>query len=163
MKKLIKATSEDIFGMSNVRGKFIKVEQDIPFSFYYSPKNGNHGPRVKVRFNPNKINLDSVGTLKLCDDWEFISGPDDNHVSNSDIKTMKEFFRKYLILFLLVWDKHVDDPELEDYFRGDISLADFIRSIDFYTTYSNELEEINNVTTLEEFCRDTNLVNMYGN
>lgn len=34
MKRYIKS-AEDIFAMSNVRGRHVKVEKDVPFSFYY--------------------------------------------------------------------------------------------------------------------------------
>ncbi len=162
MKKCVHS-SEDIFAMSNVRGKHIKVEPKVPFSFYYSPKNGNHGPRVKPILNPEKLYLDDAGTLKLCDDWEFVPGKQDEHYSSSQLREMKEFFRKYLVLFLLVWDKHISDPELEDYFRRDISLAEFIQDLDFYNDYREELDDVETVAELEQICRNYNLVNFYGN
>lgn len=162
MKRYIHS-SEDIFAMSNVRGRHIKVEKEVPFSFYYSPRNSSHGPRVKPLFNPNTISMDAAGTLKLCDDWEFIPGTYDKKHSSSDVRGMKAFFRKYLVLFLLVWDKLIDDPELEDYFRGDTTLHDFITCLKFYEDYKEELDKIKDVQKLEEFCRDNDLVNFYGN
>lgn len=162
MKRLVR-TQEDIFAMSNIRGKYIKVEKDIPFSFYYSPRNSSHGPRVKPVLNPDKMNLDDAGMLKLCDDWKFIPGTNDQHASSSIISQMKQFFRNYLILFLLVWDKHIDDPLLEDYFRGDINLNEFIEQIDFYGRHKVDLDKITSVKELEDYCRDNNLVNFYGN
>ena len=162
MKRWIKSCN-DIFGMSNVRGKHIKVDDNVPFSFYYSPKNSIHVPRVKPVLNPDRINLQKSGTLKLCDDWEFVPGPDDKHVSKSLVENMKQFFRKYLILFLLVWDNHVDDPLLEDYFRGDISFEEFVSNIDFYEGRKDELNQIHSVDSLENYCRSNNLVNFYGN
>lgn len=156
-------TKEDIFAMSNVRGKHIKVEKNVPFSFYYSPMNSSHGPRVKPVLNPEKMNLDDAGTLKLCDDWEFVPGAKDTRPSRKLVKEMKDFFHKYLVLFLLVWDKKVDDPMLEDYFRGDISLKEFIQDIVFYDEYKEVLDEIDSVEKLEEACRRNNLVNFYGN
>ena len=127
------------------------------------PKNGNHGPRVKPVMNPRTMKLDQAGTLKLCDDWEYTPGKDDKHVSSSDIRHMKEFFRKYLILLLLVWDKHANDPDLGYYLQGQISLSEFIENLEFYLSYQNELDEIETVAELEQFCRDNNLVNMYRN
>lgn len=162
MKRYIHST-EDIFAMSNVRGRHIKVEEGIPFSFYYSPKNSSHGPRVKPLFNPSTINMDDAGTLKLCDDWEFIPGINDKHHSSADVNNMKAFFRKYLVLFLIVWDKLIDDPELEDYLRGDSTLHEFICNLRFYSDYKDELDKIHSVSELEEFCRQNDLVNFYGN
>lgn len=155
--------SEDTFAMSSVIGKFIVAEKDVPFSFYYFPKNSNYGPKVKPVLNPNRMNLSGTGVLRLCGNWKFTPGPDDKHHSDADVARMRDFFRKYLVLFLLVWDTQVPDPELEDYFRGDITLKEFIHEIDFYPEYSSELAKINSVSELEQFCRDNDLVNFYGN
>ena len=162
MKRLIRS-SEDIFAMSNVLGKFIKVEKGVPFSFYYSPKNSNHGPRVKPVLNPENMRLSDAGTLKLCDDWEFIPGQKDIHFSARDVAEMKEFFRKYIVLFLLVWDGLADDPALGYYLDGRLELTDFIHTLDFYSDYKEDLDNIQNVSELEDFCRANNLVNFYGN
>lgn len=131
MKRYIKS-HDDIFAMSNVRGRYIKVEKNIPFSFYYSPRNSSHGPRVKVIFNPDRMKQGLAGNLMLCGDWDFTPGENDSSVSSKEVNKMKEFFRKYLILFLLVWDGHSDEPDPEDYFRGDIDLHELISRIDFY-------------------------------
>lgn len=162
MKKYLRG-QDAIFAMSNVRGRYIKVESGIPFSFYYSPKNSSHGPRVKPVLDPDKMKMADAGTLKLCDDWAFKPGANDKRAASDIVQLMKQFFRKYLVLFLLVWDSQVDDPLLEDYFRGDITLAEFIQDLDFYGDYSKELDRINTVSELEKFCRDNNLVNFYGN
>ena len=155
--------SEDIFAMSNVLGKFIKVEDNVPFSFYYSVRNSSHGPRVKVIMNPEKVRLSRAGTLKLCDDWEFVPGESDKYASNRDIKLMKAFFKRYLILFLLVWDDLADDPMLGLYLENRASLHEFIETLDFYDEYSEELDKIEIIKDLEQFCRNNNLVNFYGN
>lgn len=162
MKRYI-YNSEDIMCMSDVRGRKIKVESNVPFSFYYSAKNSSHGPRVKVAFNPDKLRIDQTGTLKLCDDWSFKSNTGER-VSSNMMYAMKKFFRKYLVLFLLVWESKVEDePSLGDYLEGDISFEEFIKMFDFYDEYSEELDSMYNVEELEEFCREHNLVNFYGN
>lgn len=167
MKRWIHANTEetldDIFGMSNVLGKFIKVEKKPDFSFYYSPKNSSHGPRVKPIMNPEKMRLDDAGTLELCDKWEFIPGVNDQDVPSKSVNKMKRFFRKYLILFLLVWEKEANDPDLGYYLQGQLELSDFIQGLDFYKDYQEDLDNIKTVAELEQFCRDRELVNMYGN
>lgn len=163
MKRLIKADTEDIFAMSNVLGKFIKVEKNVPFSFYYSPRNSSHGPRVKPLLNPNKMWIDKAGTLALCDDWNFTPGQSDKHVPSSDVKVMKGFFRKYLVLFLLVWDKKIPDPDLQYYMEGRMSLSELIEDAIFYDDYKTELDKTTSVAELETFCRKNDLVNFYGN
>lgn len=164
MKRYIYSKEEAILGMSNVLGKFVKVEVGgLPFSFYYSPANSNHGPRVKPVLNAEKMRLSNAGTLKLCDDWEFIPGEKDIHHSNKVVTDMKRFFRKYLILFLLVWEDLADDPALGYYLEGKLTLAEFIETLDFYEDYKEDLDKINSVQELEDFCRANKLVNFYGN
>ena len=149
--------------MSNVLGRFITVEDNVPFSFYYSPRQSSHGPRVKPVLNSSNMRIGDAGTLALCGDWEFKPGRKDIHYSTKVVKSMKNFFRKYLILFLLVWDEQASDPMLGYYLEGRISLNEFIETLDFYEDYQGELDAITNVTELEEFCRRNKLVNFYGN
>ena len=167
MKRLLRNTSENldaIFCMSGIRGKNIKVEKNLPFSFYYSTKNSSHGPRIKPIFDPTKVNKTKMGTLKLCDDWSYIPGEDDNRVPSSEINELKQFARKYLILFLLVWEnKTPDELALSDYLQGDISIEEFVKELDFYKDYSKELDGVYTVQDLENVCREHDLVNFYGN
>ena len=154
---------DDIFCMTSVRGTKMENPGKRPFSFYFSGRNSSHGPRVKVTFNPNRLIMNKVGTLELNSDWEFTPGEDDQHVSEKQVDEMKRFFRDYLVLFLLVWDFHLSDPILGDYFSGDADLHDVIQDLDFYKDYRNELDEIRDVSVLEDFCKKNNLVNMYDN
>ena len=165
MKRYIK-DSESIFGMSNVRGRHIKVEKGIPFLFYYSPKDEDrqsHEIRVKPSFNREKLMLSQAGTLKLCDDWKYIPGEKDQNISAKQITAMKQFFRKYLVLFCAVWDKQVYDTDLEDFMRGEISLAEFIQDLDFYDKYKDDLDQIKTVSELEDYCYKNNLINLRDN
>lgn len=78
--------SDYIFAMSDVRGRYVKQPNKLPFSFYFSPSDGvAHGIRVKPVFNPERLILNKTGTLKLCDDWEYAPGKDDKFVSDKDI------------------------------------------------------------------------------
>ena len=161
MKRII--LNDDIFCMSNVRGSKVKVTNKLPFSFYFSGKQSSHDIRVKPIFNPDRMLISKAGTLKLCDDWNYIPGPDDINVSGQDIKKMKQFFKKYLVLFVLVWDNLLSDPIVEDYFVGDITLHELIQDLEFYIDYKSELDLIETVEELEKFCRSLNFVNFYGN
>lgn len=163
MKKWIHE-KEDILCMSDVRGIKVKVESKLPFSFYYSARNSSHGPRVKITSDPTKIRLDRMGSLELTGDWDYISTKGNDEFSSKELKEIRAFFRKYLILFLLVWDKLTsNEPSLGDYLEGDITLAEFIQDLDFYDDYKDDLDQIENVEELEEFCRKYKLVNFYGN
>ena len=155
--------SDTIMCMSNVRGNKVRVQKNLPFSFYFSASQGEHSIRVKPMFNPFKLKDDLVGTLKLCDDWEYIPGPDDGSVSDKDIAKMKKFFRTYLVLFAATWDRQLADGDVYDYLVGDITLPELIETFDFYRTYQEELDEITSVAELEDFCRKNNLVNLYSN
>lgn len=154
---------EDIFGMSNVLGRFVKVEPNPGFSFYYSPRNSSHGPRVKPVMNAEKMKLEDAGTLALTGDWTFIPGTKDEKVSGKQIQEMKKFFRKYLVLFLLVWEEEANDPDLGYYLQGQMTLSELIQHLTFYEEHKADLDKIETVEALEAYCRDKNLVNMYGN
>lgn len=163
MKKLIKS-KDSILCMANVRGKYVVNPGKLKFSFYFSSDDGiTHGIRVKPVFNPEKMLKSMTGTLKLCDDWSYIPGPDDDSVSSKDVNDMKRLFRKYLVLFCMVWDEQLQDGVLEDYFKGTVTFHEMLEDISFYNSYSSYLDKIRDVDQLENFCRVNNLVNMQGN
>lgn len=154
---------EPVLCMSNVRGNKVRVQKNLPFSFYFSASQGEHSIRVKPMFNPSKLKDNMAGTLKLCDDWEYIPGPDDKNVSAKDIAKMKSFFRRFLVLFAAAWERIVDDGDVYDYLVGDITLPELIEQFSFYDEYSEELDDITSVAELEQFCRDNDLVNLFDN
>ena len=47
--------------------------------------------------------------------------------------------------------------------EGKMNLHEFIESTDFYDSYEEDLNKINSVAELEDFCRANKLVNFYGN
>ena len=154
---------DSILCMSNVRGIKVRIQKNLPFSFYFSASQGQHSIRVKPMFNPVKLRDDMVGTLKLCDDWEYVPGPQDKDVSQKEIDKMKKYFRTYLVLFAATWDRQLADGDVYDYLVGDITLPELIETFDFYVEYEDELDEITSVSELEDFCRVHDLVNLYGN
>lgn len=162
MKKYL-SHAESILAMSNVRGKYITVANNIRFSFFYSPRWTQHGPRVKVVFNPEVMRRENASVQKLCDDWRFIYNEKDKHPSQSEIAEMQQFFRHYLILFLLVWDNHLSEADPSDYFVGRMPLSELISNIYFYNDFEEEMSQLSSIEELEEFCRANHLVNMYGN
>lgn len=150
--------------MSNVRGRYVKHPSELPFSFYFSSGVGvQHSIRVKPVFNPEKLKRSETGTLKLSDDWEYIPGPNDKDVPQSEIEKMKSFFKDYIVLFCAVWDEQMQDATLQDYLVGNITFDMLLQDLDFYEEYENELQQIHDVSTLDKFCRENNLVNFYGN
>ncbi len=155
---------EDILWGSGVRGRYVKQPYPLPFSFYYSP--GAGVPcciRVYPVFNPERLMRSETGVLELCDDWRFAPGYKDQNVSADLVREMKSFFRQYLVLFCAVWDEQMQDAVLQDYFIGTISFGEMTRDLDFYDQYKDALSNIHDVQSLELFCRDNKLVNLYGN
>ena len=168
MKRVITHSSEFsnndlILCMSNVRGDKVRVPHSLPFSFYFSGKNTSHGIRVKPIFNPSKMMISQAGNLKLCDDWDYNPGENDRHISGKSVQDMKEFFRKYLVLFLLVWDAHLYDTSVQDYFEGDMTLHELVKDLDFYDAHSEVLDQVDSIEDLTDVCRKHNLTNFYGN
>lgn len=147
--------------MANVLGKKVKIPHKLPFSFYFSTKNNVvHNIRVKPVFNPEKLSVNMTGTLKLCDNWEYIPGKDDYNVSNRDVAEMKAFFREYLVLFCLVWEEKLNEDDVQDYLRAFITFNELLQQIEFYT---EDMDYITTIKELENYCRENDLVNFYGN
>ena len=159
---MVKLINEDYYiEMANVLGRKVKVPHKLPFSFYFSVrKNNEHNIRVKPVFNSNELNPNDVGTLKLCDDWEFIPGNNEKHLSKAEINEMKSFFKEYIVLFCLVWEYKLREDVVQDYFRGLIDFQELIEEITFYTA---DMDNLSNISELEDYCRKYNLVNFYGN
>lgn len=155
---------DDIMCMSNVLGDDVVHPGKLPFSFYYSTREGvPHSIRVKPIFNDSKMSVSRAGNLKLTDDWEYTPEAGRTHIGHSEIRYMKKFFKDNIVLFCLVWDLQVNEPLLGKYLDGRISLQDFIQKVDFYQDYKADLDNISTVKALEDFCRSHNLVNFHGN
>ena len=162
--KLIIQQKDSVLAMSNIRGRYVQNPGKLPFSFYFSSGSGvNHGPRVKPMFNLERLIYSLTGTLELCDNWEYVPGKDDKNIDKTSVRSMKKFFKDNIVLFCLVWDEHMQDGILEDYFKGDITFNQMLQDLDFYSEYQANLDAIQSVQELEDFCRVTGLVNLYGN
>lgn len=62
--------------MANLVGKTVNTDV-INFSFYFSDKFvANHGIRVKIIWNRNKMQGDNSGYLELHDDYKYESSND---------------------------------------------------------------------------------------
>lgn len=151
----------DIFCMSSLRGSKVVVPHKLPFSFFFSERESSHAIRVKPVFNPDKISKSSFGTLELHGDWKYTPGPDDKNVSQKQIQEMKNFFKKYKVLFAAVWESKLYDGDVQDYFRGLISFDELLTEFDFYENYKEDMDNIDNIEQLEEFVRKYNIFNMW--
>lgn len=164
----IRIEEDFIFEMANVRGKTVKVPHKLDFSFVFTVKDCvastdiQHGLRVKPVFNPERINTEDEGTLKLFGDWEYKPGRNDKNVSTKQIKEMKDFFTTYKILFAAVWEKVLQQDVVQDYFKGNLTLNEVIEEFDFYNDYKEELDMITDLEELQEFVEKNNLFNTWN-
>lgn len=152
---------DNVLGMSNVRGCKVTVPHKLPFSFYFSPQQSSHAIRVKVLFNPNKMIPDKLGTLELHGNWEYKPGTDDTKIPNKQIREMKQFFKKYKVLFAAVWEMVLPEDIVQFYFNGITPFSDLLTEFEFYEDYKKEMDGIDNIEELEEFVREYNLFNMW--
>lgn len=160
--ELIRSMPEDdIFAMANVRGKDIAVPHKLPFSFYFSERESSHAIRVKPIFNPNRVSNSKFGSLELHGNWKYTPGPDDGNVSQKQIGEMKQFFKKYKVLFAAVWESQLYDGAVVDYLKGNTSFHELINELYFYDDYKPELDKINSVEQLEQFVRENRIFNMW--
>ncbi len=149
----------DIFGMSNLRGKYVKTDK-INFSFYFSMQKASHAIKVKVSFNDAKINESDFGALELHRDWKFTPGRNDKDVSSKDIRNMKAFFVKYKVLFAAVWNREIYEGDVVEVFRKGITFSELLKEFSFYDAYAEKMNKIQNVAELENFVRKNNIFNM---
>lgn len=159
MKLTIKE-NDFMIEMANIVGNYVANPNKLSFSFYFSANNGTHSIRVKPSFNPERLIARKVGTLKLSDDWKFTPGEDDTKIKNKDIEIMKDFFRKYIVLFCAVWDMQLSERPVQKYFEGDYTLLQVMKDMDFY---NENMKSIETIEDLENYCRKNKLVNFYGN
>ena len=156
-----------LFEMANIRGKTVKVPGKLDFSFFFSTKDAVeskdlvHGLRVKPVFNPEKISIHDVGTLKLHGDWEYIPGKNDKSVDAKSIRKMKNFFKTYKILFAAVWENQLPHDAVEDYIRGHITFSDMLKEFYFYDDYKEEIDTIETLDELNFFVVKNNLFNTW--
>ena len=164
MKRSIEISSDsqdDIFCMSDLRGKDIVIPHKMPFSFFFSEKESDRAINVKPVFNPDKISKSSFGTLELHGSWKYTPEPDDRNVPKKLIIEMVQFFKEYKVLFVGVWEGVLYDGAVIDYFRGIIDFPELLTEFDFYGEYKIEMNKLTTVADLEKFVRDNNLFNMW--
>lgn len=148
--------------MATVRGDYVKTDK-IDFSFYFSDKTEcNHGIRVKVKWNPVRVSGSLDGYFELHGDYVYVqSNNSDSHPSAKSIIDAQNFFKKYKVLFVAVWEMKLEADDLVDYFRG---LLDFKGLIDKFHDINRPFKRIlkmaNNTDELESIVRTHEIFNM---
>lgn len=167
IKLVMDESNEFLFEMANIRGKNVKVPHKLDFSFAFTSKDCveskdlQHGLRVKPVFNPEKLHIADVGTLKLFGKWEYTPGKNDKDVSSKRINAMKDFFKTYKILFAAVWEKVLPQDIVQYFLTGDRTLNQLIKEFDFYEDYKEEMNEITTLKELEDFVNEHNSFNTW--
>lgn len=114
--------------MATVRGNYVKTDK-IDFSFYFSDKTEcNYGIRVKVKWNPVRVSGSLDGYFELYGDYVYVqSNNSDSHPSAKSIIDAQNFFKKYKVLFMAVWEEKLDPNDLIDYFRGRLTWKQLLK------------------------------------
>lgn len=112
--------SESLMEMANVAGDDFTLEP-IKFSFYFSDcQKCKHEIRVKVKWDPEGTSGRPDGFFKLFGNFDYVH--ESNKKENTDlIKHARAIFKKYHPLFVLVWNRIIDESQLQKYFIGNIT------------------------------------------
>lgn len=85
--------NQHLLEMANLVGKTVSTD-NIDFSFYFSDKFiANHGIRVKIIWNRNKMQGDNSGYLELHGDYRYESSSDFKKILNKEIEKTRVFFK----------------------------------------------------------------------
>ena len=155
---------ESLFEMSNIRGKYIKVE-DLDFSFYFSSKSNaydRHGIKVKLCWNREKIGRDLLdGYMELSGDYKYTSTAHPaNKIDSVDIATARYFFKKYKVLFSAVWEEVLDENFLVSYLKGDLSFSDLTQEFELPFDSYEFVQRCKSLKELESVVRRYHIYNM---
>lgn len=150
--------------MANVRGIDTKIENRLPFSFYFSTKTAvhkQHGIRLKIIWNPSKASADADGYLELHGEYNYIIGSHKYKPTAKELNILREFAHKYKVLFAAVWEDKLYDGDLQDYFKGRISFKELLSKFDNVTEKQYyHLNHSKNLKELEEIVRKYRIFNM---
>lgn len=147
--------------MANVRGKDVEVD-DIDFSFYFSKKNSNHGIRLKVVWNRERMSGNDDGYIEMHGDYKYVmSSPKSYKPKGWEINGLRYFCKKWKVLFSAVWEQKLDETDVRKYFEGDLSFSELMQTFDGITdSQYREVNKCRTVRQLEEVVRKYNIYNM---
>ena len=150
--------------MANFIGNDIKIDKKLPFSFYISSKSAvhnQHGIRAKIIWNPSKAPANADGYMELHGEYKYIISSHKYKPTAKELKTARDFFKKYKVLFASVWEEKLDASYVQDYLHGYRSFKEMLSKFDnitekqyYYINHANDLAE------LEEIVRKYKVFNM---
>lgn len=133
--------------MANLRGKDVKIE-DIDFSLFFSRKYPNHGCRVKICWNREKMTHDT-GNLEIHGDYKYKHDASCKYKPDAvELSTARYFVKKYKVLFAAVWEEKLDPTDVIDYFRERLTWNELLRC--FINVSQTDFTRIQNCKTRKE-------------
>lgn len=159
--QLMNENEKPLMEMANLVGKTVKTDK-INFSFYFSDKYGvNHGIRVKIVWNENRMQSDDAGYLELHGDYKYIVSNGSKKIPEREIEKSRQFFKKYKVLFSAVWECEIDPNVLVDYLRSKCSFKDVLLGFDDLSEeHTTEILKAKDINDLERIVRKFNIFNM---
>ena len=125
----LKEPSAVLMEMANVVGNDVKLEDRLPFSFYFSNKDAvhsQHGIRLKVLWNPSKSPSNADGYMEMHGDYNYISGSHKYKPTGKELSILKNFCKKYKVLFSAVWEDKLDQSAAQKYFDGRLQFNELL-------------------------------------
>lgn len=137
--------------MANFIGNDIKIDKRLPFSFYISSKSAvhnQHGIRAKIIWNPSKAPANADGYMELHGDYTYVVGSHKYKPTAKELKTARDFFKKYKVLFASVWEEKLDASYVQNYLHGYMSFKEMLSK--FYNITEKQYYHINHANSLDE-------------
>lgn len=140
--------------LTSLRGKDVKLE-NINFSFYFSRKWKNDKCNVKICWNRNMI-TSNFNILEICGNYLYRAN--NQIVDEKELDKVKNFFKKYKVLFAAVWEEKLDTNDLAFFLRSQISFDELLDC--FYNMDKNLIKGCKSLKELEECVRKYHIFNM---
>lgn len=156
-------TSAILMEMSNVRGRDVIMEDKLPFSFFFCRKSAvhrQHGIRLKIIWNPNRAPEDADGYIELHGDYEYTMGSHKYKPTAKELSVLRNFCKKYKVLFAAVWEGILYDGDLQDYFKGRIDLRELLTNFDLRGISYYKVNHCKTLQELEDCVRKNKIFNM---
>ena len=148
--------------MSNVLGVDFKFYKNLPFSFFFGSKGmvrEQHGIRVKVKWNPQKAPRDADGYIELHGNYKYVQGSHKYTPTQKELNTLREFVKKYKILFAAVWEEVLDSSRLSDFFKGNMSFTELLSKMDLSGRKYYDVNHCKTLSELENCVREKHIFN----
>ena len=160
----LREPSAVLMEMANVVGNDVKLEARLPFSFYFSNKNAvhsQHSIRLKVLWNPSKSSEFADGYIEMHGDYKYVYGSHKYKPTEDEKNFARSIFKKYKVLFAMVWECKLNHDDVADYFKGSMLWRELLASS--YNLTEKQYYLINHCKSLDELeqcVRENKIFNM---